>query len=197
LLAYRQLVASALAALAALAALESRARRPGPKLSTFTAATGWLPLKLADYEHEVFAAAWLDNRNRLIVFEELFRGTLNATSVPVREVVKAALRHNAGAVLFAHNHTSGSAVASGEDIVLTMELGRALDLVDVRVLDHCVIAANEPARSVWADVPASIRATSSPRQPGSARAAARANASVVAGRIRRPRVSELTPAWIH
>lgn len=166
--AYRQLIATA------LAALESRARRPGIALSTFTVATDWFRLKLADYEHEVFAAAWLDNRNRLIAFEELFRGTLNATSVYVREVVKAALRHNAGAVLFAHNHPSGRATASGEDVVLTMELARALDLVDVRLLDHFVVTANEPARSVWADLPSSIPAVPSSPRTGSKRAAARA-----------------------
>ncbi|WP_257385542.1 JAB domain-containing protein [Tahibacter caeni] len=162
--AYRKLIATA------LAAIESHARRPGVQLSTFTAATDWFRLKLADYEHEVFAAAWLDNRNRLIAFEELFRGTLSATSVPVREVVKAALRHNAGAVLFAHNHPSGCATASGEDIVLTLELGRALDLVDVRVLDHFVITTSEPPRSVWIGVPPSMRTVILPQRAGGKRA---------------------------
>jgi len=174
--AYRQLIATA------LAALESRARRPGVSLSIPAVATDWFRLKLADYEHEVFAAAWLDNRNRLIAFEELFRGTLNATSVYVREVVKSALRHNAGAVLFAHNHPSGRATASGEDVVLTMELARALDLVDVRLLDHFVITANEPPRSVWADLPSPTPAATSSPRAGSKRAAARAKQRASAAR---------------
>lgn len=133
----------------AIAALEARARRPGPLLRSFSIAADWFRLKLAEYEHEVFAAAWLDNRHRLIAFEELFRGTLSATAVPTREVVKAALRHNAAAVLFAHNHPSGCGTASGDDLALTLELSRALNLVDVRVLDHFVVTAIEPPQSVW------------------------------------------------
>lgn len=133
----------------AIAALEARARRPGPLLRSFSVAADWFRLKLAGYEHEVFAAAWLDNRHRLLAFEELFRGTLSATAVPAREVVKAALRQNAAAVLFAHNHPSGCGTPSGDDLALTLELERALDLVDVRVLDHFVVTATEPPQSVW------------------------------------------------
>lgn len=133
----------------ALLELENRARRPGALLTNFSVAADWFRLTLAEYEHEVFAAAWLDNRHRLLAFEELFRGTLSATAVPAREVVKAALRQNAAAVLFAHNHPSGCGTPSGDDLALTLELGRALDLVDVRVLDHFVVTATEPPQSVW------------------------------------------------
>jgi DNA repair protein RadC len=133
----------------ALLELENRARRPGALLTNFSVVADWFRLKLTEYEHEVFAAAWLDNRHRLIAFEELFRGTLSATAVPAREVVKAALRHNAAAVLFAHNHPSGCGTPSGDDLALTLELGRALDLVDVGVLDHFVVTAVEPPQSVW------------------------------------------------
>lgn len=133
----------------ALLELENRARRPGTLLTNYSVAADWFRLTLAEYEHEVFAAAWLDNRHRLLAFEELFRGTLSATAVPAREVVKAALRQNAAAVLFAHNHPSGCGTPSGDDLALTLELGRALDLVDVRVLDHFVVTATEPPQSVW------------------------------------------------
>lgn len=133
----------------ALQELENRARQPGVLLNSYNVAADWFRLKLGEYEHEVFAAAWLDNRKRLIAFEELFRGTLNHTAVPTREVVKSALRHNAAAVLFAHNHPSGCVTSSGEDMTTTLELGRALDLVDVRLLDHFVVSATEAPLSIW------------------------------------------------
>lgn len=146
----------------ALLELENRARRPGALLNNFSVVADWFRLKLAEYEHEVFAAAWLDNRHRLIAFEELFRGTLSATAVPAREVVKAALRRNAAAVLFAHNHPSGCGTPSGDDLALTLELGRALDLVDIRVLDHFVVTAIEPPQSVW---PTALLNVGRSRQP--------------------------------
>jgi DNA repair protein RadC len=118
----------------ALRELETRARQPGILLNSFSVAANWFRLKLGESEHEIFAAAWLDNRRRLIAFEELFRGSLDRTAVYAREIVKAALRKNAAAVLFAHNHPSGSVTASGDDLALTLELSRALDLVDVHVL---------------------------------------------------------------
>lgn len=155
----------------ALALLETRARQPGVLLNSYTVATDWFRLKLGGYEHEVFAAAWLDNRRCLIAFEELFRGSLDRTAVYAREVVKAALRHNAAAVLFAHNHPSGSVLASGDDLALTLELSRALDLVDVRVLDHIVVSATEASQSVWTAMASPLRgrrkakASSAPRKP--------------------------------
>jgi DNA repair protein RadC len=101
----------------------------------------YLRLHLAGLQHEVFFALWLDAQNRLIAAEEIFRGTLTQTSVYPREVVKLALRHNAAAVVLAHNHPSGVAEPSRADEVLTSELKQALALVEVRVLDHFIVAA--------------------------------------------------------
>jgi len=100
----------------------------------------YLTLSLANREFEVFHALWLDSRNRLIASEELFRGSLTQTSVYPREVVRRALHHNAAAVIFAHNHPSGVAEPSQADRLLTESLKQALGLVDVRVLDHFVVA---------------------------------------------------------
>lgn len=100
----------------------------------------YLRLHLAGLKHEVFFALWLDAQNRLIEAEELFRGTLSQTSVYPREVVKKALKHNAAAVVLAHNHPSGVAEPSSADQLLTRELKQALALVDVRVLDHFIVA---------------------------------------------------------
>lgn len=100
----------------------------------------YLRLALAHLPHEVFVALFLDAQNRLIAQDELFRGTLTQTSVYPREIVKQALRHNAGAVIFAHNHPSGVAEPSRADELLTRTLKSALELVDVRVLDHIIVA---------------------------------------------------------
>lgn len=102
----------------------------------------YLQLSLARLPHEVFVALFLDAQNRLIAHDELFRGTLTQTSVYPREVVKHALARNAGAVIFAHNHPSGVAEPSRADEVLTRALREALVLVDVRVLDHIVVAGS-------------------------------------------------------
>ncbi len=99
----------------------------------------WLRLSLGSLQHEVFVALWLDAQNRLIVSEELFRGTLTQTSVYPREVVKRALAHNAGAVILAHNHPSGLAEPSRADEVLTSSLKQALALIDVKLLDHFIV----------------------------------------------------------
>jgi len=93
-----------------------------------------------DYEHEVFAVLLVDSRFRIIGFHELFRGTLSTASVYPREVVKLALEHNAAALIMAHNHPSGDPTPSIADINLTKTLRDALALVDVRVLDHIVVA---------------------------------------------------------
>jgi DNA repair protein RadC len=102
----------------------------------------YLRLKLRDLEHEVFVGLYLDAQNRVIGDEELFRGTLTQTSVYPREVVKRALAHNAAGVILAHNHPSGVAEPSHADEALTRALRQALALVDVRVLDHFVVAGN-------------------------------------------------------
>lgn len=109
-------------------------------LSTPAAVRDWLTLKLAGLGYEVFGALWLDSKNRLITWEELFRGSLSQTSVFPREVVKRALAHNAAAVLLCHNHPSGVAEPSQADELLTQNLKQALTLVDVRVLDHFIVA---------------------------------------------------------
>jgi DNA repair protein RadC len=102
----------------------------------------YLRMTLGGREHEVFVALFLDAQNRLLVADELFRGTLTQTSVYPREVVKRALAVNAGAVIFAHNHPSGIAEPSRSDELLTTALKQALGLVDVRVLDHLIVAGN-------------------------------------------------------
>jgi DNA repair protein RadC len=100
----------------------------------------WLRLKLAARQNEVFMVLWLDAQNRLIRADELFAGTLTQTSVYPREVVKAALANNAAAVILAHNHPSGVAEPSAADEMLTRNLKAALALVDVKVLDHFIVA---------------------------------------------------------
>ncbi|HRC59630.1 protein associated with replication fork, possible DNA repair protein [Candidatus Propionivibrio aalborgensis] len=113
--------------------------------STPAAVRDYLRLHLAGLAHEVFLALWLDAQNCLIAAEELFHGTLTQTSVYPREVVKKALWHNAAAVVLAHNHPSGVAEPSNADQLLTRELKQALALVDVRVLDHFIVAGqNQP-----------------------------------------------------
>ncbi len=103
----------------------------------------YLMTRLRHYPHEVFAALFLDNRHRVITYEELFRGTINGASVHPREVVKRALAHNAAALILAHNHPSGVAEPSAADRSLTRKLTEALSLVDIRVLDHIVIGDGE------------------------------------------------------
>lgn len=103
----------------------------------------FLAMSLRDYPYEVFACLFLDNRHRVIEFEELFRGTINGASVHAREVVKKVLSHNAAAVIFAHNHPSGVAEPSNADRLITRQLSDALALVEVKVLDHLVVGDGE------------------------------------------------------
>lgn len=100
----------------------------------------FLKLKLGHLEHECFAIIFLDNRHRVIDFVEMFRGTIDGTSVYPREVVKEALLRNAAAIILAHNHPSGVAEPSQADERITKRLKSALELIDVRVLDHLIIA---------------------------------------------------------
>ncbi len=127
---------------AARDALARRVRR-GTALTSPGLVRDFLRTKLGALEHEVFAALLLDSQNRLIRYVELFRGTLAQTSVYPREVVKTALTENAAAMIFAHNHPSGVAEPSRADELLTQALRQALALVDVRVLDHLVVAGAE------------------------------------------------------
>ncbi len=107
------------------------------------AVKNYLQLHLAHRKHEVFAALFLDAQNRLIAMEELFRGTLTQTSVYPREVVLQSLQHHAAAVVLAHNHPSGTVQPSRADEALTQALKAALALVDVRVLDHVIVAPGQ------------------------------------------------------
>jgi len=107
------------------------------------AVKNYLQLQLARRPHEVFAALFLDAQNKLIAMEELFRGTLTQTSVYPREVVLKALQHHAAAVVLAHNHPSGTVQPSRADEALTQTLKAALALVDVRVLDHVIVAPGQ------------------------------------------------------
>ncbi len=135
------------AQLAAVLELARRALREqlrsGDALTTPGAVRDYLRLALGGRAHEVFVCIHLDAQHRVIGAEELFRGTLTQTSVYPREVVKAALAANAAAVIFAHNHPSGVAQPSQADELLTRQLREALALVDVRVLDHFVIAGHQ------------------------------------------------------
>ena len=103
----------------------------------------YLRFTLGRREHEVFVCIWLDAQHKVISFEELFEGTLSQTSVYPREVVKTALARNAAAVIFAHNHPSGVAQPSQSDELLTRNLREALALVEVKVLDHFIVAGNQ------------------------------------------------------
>jgi len=117
--------------------------RDRPVLTSPGAVRDFLKLALAAREHEVFVCIWLDAQHRVIACEEPFRGTLTQTSVYPREVVKAALANNAAAVIFAHNHPSGAAQPSQADELLTRNLKEALALVDIKVLDHFIVAGSQ------------------------------------------------------
>jgi DNA repair protein RadC len=116
--------------------------RAGPALNAPAATRQFLTAQLRDRPYEVFCCLHLDNRHRLIHFEEVFRGTIDGASVHPREVVRQALHHNAAALIFAHNHPSGVAEASQADELITRRLRDALALVDIRVLDHLIVGDN-------------------------------------------------------
>jgi DNA repair protein RadC len=117
--------------------------RTASALTSPGAVRDYLRLAIAEREHEVFVCLWLDAQHRVTACEELFRGTLTQTSVYPREIVKAALRANAAAVIFAHNHPSGAAQPSRADELLTRNLKDALALVEVKVLDHFIVAGRQ------------------------------------------------------
>ena len=124
----------------ALRALEKSAVYRAAPLSSPDAVRAHLQLTLAHLEHEEFVALWLDSQNRLIARDVLAVGTLTTTPVYPREVVKAGLAHNAGAVIFAHNHPSGIDDPSHADQMLTATLKAALATVDIKLLDHFIVA---------------------------------------------------------
>lgn len=115
----------------------------GPLMTSPQTVKDYVRITYGGLPHEVFAVLFLDSQNRLIAVDEMFRGSLNQTSVYPREVVKAALAHNANAVLFIHNHPSDSPEPSRADELLTQTLKSALALVDVRVLDHLIATRTE------------------------------------------------------
>ena len=121
-------------------AILSRRMRANDQLSSPDSVRDYLRMSLSGREHEVFVVVLLDSQHRVLRCEEMFRGTLTQTSVYPREVVKTALAANAASVIFAHNHPSGASEPSQADELLTRELKAALALVDVKVLDHFVIA---------------------------------------------------------
>jgi DNA repair protein RadC len=135
------------AQLAAATELARRSLQEGLKAASALTSPGavrdYLRLVLAARDHEVFVVLFLDAQHRVLRSAELFRGTLTQTSVYPREVVRAALSANAAAVIFAHNHPSGIAQPSQADELLTRQLREALALVEIRVLDHFIVAGNQ------------------------------------------------------
>ena len=117
--------------------------RSASALTSPGAVRDYLRLAIAEREHEVFVCLWLDAQHRVLACEEMFRGTLTQTSVYPREIVKAGLKANAAAVIFAHNHPSGAAQPSQADELLTRNLKEALALVEVKVLDHFIVAGGQ------------------------------------------------------
>jgi DNA repair protein RadC len=130
------------------AAIELARRSIGEQISQGSALTSpgavrdYLRLAISTRQHEVFVCLWLDAQHRVISCEEMFNGTLTQTSVYPREIVKAGLKANAAAVIFAHNHPSGVAQPSQADELLTRNLKEALALVDIKVLDHFIVAGH-------------------------------------------------------
>ena len=117
--------------------------RRGTSMASPRLVKDFLSIKLGALEHEMFCLLLLDKRHRLIEYVELFRGTIDGASVHPREIVKLALAKNAAAVVLAHPHPSGVAEPSQADELITQRVKEALALVDIRVLDHCIVAAGE------------------------------------------------------
>lgn len=120
--------------------IEKRYLRNSDALTSPDMTVKFLQFRLAPLPYEVFSVIFLDNRHRVVAYEEMFRGTIDGATVPPREVVRDALEHNAAAVIFAHNHPSGIAEPSMADERITRRLRDALALINVRVLDHVIVA---------------------------------------------------------
>ncbi|EAM1726070.1 DNA repair protein RadC [Salmonella enterica] len=127
----------------AVSLLDKHLRQPGVSFLSATETRDWLRLKMAGLEREEFMVLFLNNQHQLLACETLFTGTINHTEVYPREIVKAALRYNAAAVILAHNHPSGTAEPSRADRLITSNLQNTLLLVDVRILDHFIIGHRE------------------------------------------------------
>ncbi len=115
----------------------------GKVLSSPDETRNYLLMRMRDYSQEVFSCLFLDNKHRIIAFEEMFRGTVDSASVYPREIVKRALEHNSAALILAHNHPSGDPSPSPADHSITKKIKSALNLVDIRVLDHFVVGDKE------------------------------------------------------
>ncbi|MEX2940743.1 RadC family protein [Serratia fonticola] len=115
----------------------------GQQLLSVQEVRDYLMLRLAPLEHEVFGCVLLDNQQRILTYQELFRGTINGVNVYPREVVKLSLQYNAAALILVHNHPSGEPEPSQADLAITKRLVSALELVDVRVLDHFIVAGTQ------------------------------------------------------
>ncbi|MEO3991376.1 RadC family protein [Pseudocitrobacter cyperus] len=127
----------------AMRLLEKYQHQPSEQFLSASCTKSWLQLYLARQEREVFVVLYLDNQHRLLEHETLFLGTISHTEIHPREIVKSALRHNAAAVIIAHNHPSGITDASEADKRITSRIVNALDLIEVRVLDHFIIGNGE------------------------------------------------------
>ena len=123
----------------------ARRMRHGTTLDSPRATRDYLMVRLGAREHEVFCVIYLDNRHRIIEYQELFRGTIDGASVHPREVVKEALQRNAAACILVHNHPSGVAEPSQADELITRRIREALAMVDIRVLDHLIVAGSDLA----------------------------------------------------
>ncbi|EOC0043916.1 DNA repair protein RadC [Cronobacter sakazakii] len=123
----------------ALTLLECQLREPGASFTSSHTVRNWLRLQLATLDREAFVVFFLDNQHCLLAHDTLFLGTINSITVHPREVVKAGLKHNAAAVVLAHNHPSTHAEPGKADRLITERLKQALELVDIRLLDHLVI----------------------------------------------------------
>lgn len=127
----------------ALTILETRLHKPDCVVTQPNHARDYLKLKFAGLEHESFRVMFLNSQHELIKLEEIFRGTIDGAAVYPREIVKATLQFNAAAVIFAHNHPSGVCEPSQADRNITERLKQALNLIDVRVLDHIVVGGSD------------------------------------------------------
>ena len=126
---------------AAIGFLEERSRHYGEALSSPTATRRYLRLRIGEREREVFTVLFLNSQHEVITVEELFQGTIDGAAVYPREVAKSALKHNAAAVILAHNHPSGVVEPSAADRRITERLQQSLGLLDIRVLDHVIVSA--------------------------------------------------------
>lgn len=128
----------------ALRTLEQRLFQRGPRLVDPHNVSRYLRLKLAGEQNEVFAVLFLDSKHRLLAFESLFQGSVDCASVYPRRVVQRVLAHNSAAVILVHNHPSGCTEPSNNDVVLTQELKKLLEGIQVRVLDHFIVGEGQP-----------------------------------------------------